>query len=87
MKFTDEMKKTVDGLSSTDSTVRSISGADTQVCRGRNLPASMSIKAMLPFKNKNDTITADNEMELSRHKEIAKGFNAEFYYTHLGNVV
>ena len=36
--------------------------------------------ALLPYKDKIHTITADNGKEFARHKEIAKGLDAEFYF-------
>ena len=41
-------------------------------------PASTAIEALLPYKDKIHTITADNGKEFARHKEIAKGLDAEF---------
>ena len=41
--------------------------------------ASTAIEALLPYKDKIHTITADNGKEFARHKEIAKGLDAEFY--------
>lgn len=40
--------------------------------------ASAAIEALLPYKNKIHTITADNGKEFTRHKEIAKGLDTEF---------
>ena len=40
--------------------------------------ASKAIEALLPYKDKIYTITADNGKEFARHKEIAKGLDAEF---------
>ena len=42
--------------------------------------ASTAIEALLPYKDKIHTITADNGKEFARHKEIAKGLDAEFYF-------
>ena len=42
--------------------------------------ASTEIEALLPYKDKTHTITADNRKEFARHKEIAKRLDAEFYY-------
>ena len=42
--------------------------------------ASTAIEALLPYKDKIHTITADNGKEFARHREIAKGLNAEFYF-------
>ena len=42
--------------------------------------ASKAIEVLLPFKDKIHTITADNGKEFARHKEIAKGLDAEFYF-------
>ena len=42
--------------------------------------ASTAIEALLPYKDNIHTITADNGKELARHKEIAKGLDAEFYF-------
>ena len=42
--------------------------------------ASTAIEALLPYKDKIHTIIADNGKELARHKEIAKGLDAEFYF-------
>ena len=42
--------------------------------------ASTVIEALLPYKDKIHTITADNGKEFARHKEIAKGLDAEFYF-------
>ena len=42
--------------------------------------ASTAIEALLPYMDKTHTITADNGKESARHKEIAKGLNAEFYF-------
>ena len=42
--------------------------------------ASTAIKALLPYKDKIHTITAYNGKEFARHKEIAKGLDAEFYF-------
>lgn len=42
--------------------------------------ASTAIEALLPYKDKIYTITADNGKEFARHKEIAKGLDAEFYF-------
>ena len=42
--------------------------------------ASTAIEALLPYKDKIHTITADNGNEFARHKEIAKGLDAEFYF-------
>ena len=39
--------------------------------------ASTAIEALLPYKDKIHTITADNGKEFARHKEIAKGLDAE----------
>ena len=41
--------------------------------------ASTAIEALLPYKDKIHTITADNGKEFARHKEIAKRLDAEFY--------
>ena len=41
---------------------------------------STVIEALLPYKDKIHTITADNGKEFARHKEIAKGLDAEFYF-------
>jgi IS30 family transposase len=38
--------------------------------------ASKAIEALLPYKDKIHTITADNGKEFARHKEIAKGLDA-----------
>ncbi len=42
--------------------------------------ASTAIEALLPYKDIIHTITADNGKEFARHKEIAKGLDAEFYF-------
>ena len=42
--------------------------------------ASTAIEALLPYTDKIHTITADNGKEFARHKEIAKGLDAEFYF-------
>jgi Transposase and inactivated derivatives, IS30 family len=42
--------------------------------------ASTAIEALRPYKEKTHTITADNGKEFARHKEIAKGLDAEFYF-------
>ena len=42
--------------------------------------ASTVIEALLPYKDKIHTITADNGKEFARHKEIAKGLGAESYF-------
>ncbi len=42
--------------------------------------ACTAIEALLPYKDKRHTITADNRKEFARHKEIAKGLDAEFYF-------
>ena len=42
--------------------------------------ASTAIEALLPYKDRIHTITADNGKEFARHKEIAKGLGAEFYF-------
>ena len=42
--------------------------------------ASTAIEALLPYRDKIHTITADNGKEFARHKEIAKGLDAEFYF-------
>lgn len=42
--------------------------------------ASTAIEALLPYKDKIYTITADNGKEFARHKEIAKGLDTEFYF-------
>ena len=42
--------------------------------------ASTAIEALLPYKDKIHTITADNGKEFARHKEIAKRLDAEFYF-------
>ena len=42
--------------------------------------ASSAIEALLPYKDKIHTITADNGKEFARHKEIAKWLDAEFYF-------
>jgi Transposase and inactivated derivatives, IS30 family len=42
--------------------------------------ADAAIEALLPYKDKIHTITADNGKEFARHKEIAKGLDAEFYF-------
>ena len=42
--------------------------------------ASTAIEALLPYKDKIHTITAGNGKEFARHKEIAKGLDAEFYF-------
>ena len=39
-----------------------------------------TIEALLPYKDKIHTITADNGKEFARHKENAKGLDAEFYF-------
>ena len=41
---------------------------------------SAAIEALLPYKDRIHTITADNGKEFARHKEIAKGLDAEFYF-------
>jgi IS30 family transposase len=46
----------------------------------RHLPLDLAGEALLPYKDKIHTITADNGKEFARHKEIAKGLNAEFYF-------
>lgn len=60
---------------------------DTMIGKNRRLAgkeatqlASMAIEALLPYKDKIHTITADNGKEFARHKEIAKGLDAEFYF-------
>ena len=40
----------------------------------------LAIEALLPYKDKIYTITADNGKEFARHKEIAKGLDAEYYF-------
>lgn len=42
--------------------------------------ASTAIEALRPYKDKINTITADNRKEFTRHKEIAKGLDAEFFF-------
>ena len=42
--------------------------------------AGTAIEALLPYKDKIHTITADNGKEFARHKEIARGLDAEFYF-------
>ena len=42
--------------------------------------ASTAIEALLLYKDKIYTITADNGKEFARHKEIAKGLDVEFYF-------
>jgi len=42
--------------------------------------ASTAIEALLPSNDKIHTITADNGKEYVRHKEVAKGLDAEFYF-------
>jgi IS30 family transposase len=39
-----------------------------------------TIEAPLPYKDKIHTITAVGGKEFARHKEIAKGLDAEFYF-------
>ena len=42
--------------------------------------ANTAIEALLPYKDRIHTITADNGKVFARHKEIARGLGAEFYF-------
>ena len=48
--------------------------------RRDHLPLDLAGEALLPYKDKIHTITADNGKEFARHKEIAKALDAEFYF-------
>ena len=56
-------------------------GADSQVLGKEAAPlASTAIEALLPYKDRIHTITADNGKVFARHKAIARGLGAEFYF-------
>ena len=51
-------------------------------CHNQKSDRRWDTRALLPYKDKIHTITADNGKEFARHKEIAKGLDAEFYFAH-----
>jgi len=81
LKFSDEMKRTVRRF------IVYGQYSPEQICGRFRLEgkeaaplASTSIEALLQYKDKIHTITADNGKEFARHKEIAKRLDAEFYF-------